>query len=157
MYVQGDQKSTPHPTKMKKAPEKLSIAFSNRTYLDIIWRVSCSTIDFLRLNESLCKMSSIYFWTFLDVFGVITHVTYGSSKNSKKRPNWIPMGFYDYFALLSPVLLWSHCILFILPVFRQFWGNVWVKFGKKLTFLDFPEKLVISKCWNSKKLQMIFK
>ena len=39
-----------------------------RKPLNIIWRVSCSTIDYLRLNESLCKMSSIYFgrfWAFL--------------------------------------------------------------------------------------------
>ena len=44
---------------------------------------SCSTIDYLRLNESLCKMSTIYFWPFLGDFGVITHVTYGSSKKFK--------------------------------------------------------------------------
>ena len=54
----------PYPAKRKNAPEKLSIAFSNTTYLNIIWRVSCSTIDYLRLSDSFCKMSSIYFWTF---------------------------------------------------------------------------------------------
>ena len=41
----------------------MSIIFSITTHLDIIYRVSHSTIDYLRLNESLCKMSSIgRFW-----------------------------------------------------------------------------------------------
>ena len=157
MYRVIKSPDPPSRAEMKNPAGKLSIAFSNTTYLNIIWRVSCSTIDYLRLNESLCKMSSIYFWTFLGVFGVIIHVTYGSSRMFKKWPNWIPMGFYDYFALLSPVLLWNHCNLFILPVFRQIWGHFWSKFGVKWTFFEIPEKWVIGKCWKPRKLQIIFK
>ena len=83
VYRVIQNKAAPYLVKMRNGPWKLRIAFSNTIYSTIIWRVSWSTIDYLRLNESLCKMSSIYFWPFLGDFGVITHVTYGSSKKFK--------------------------------------------------------------------------
>lgn len=75
----------PYLVEMRNAPWKPRIALSHKIYLKIIWRLSCCTTDYLPLNDSLCKMSSIHFWTFFGVFGVITHVTYGSSKKFKKR------------------------------------------------------------------------
>ena len=155
MYRVIQNKGPPYLANMRNIPWKLRIAFSNTIYSTTIWRVSCSTIDYLRLNESLCKMSSIYFWTFLGDFGVITHVTYGSSKKFKMQWNWVAIGFYDYFALFSPVLQGNHCILFILLISRQFRGHFWVKIGKKLTFFDFFEKWVMGKCWRPKKLQIV--
>ena len=142
---------------MRNGPWKLRIAFSNTIYSTIIWRVSCSTIDYLRLNKLLCKISSIYFWPFLADFGVITHVTCGSSKKFKIQWNWVTIGLYGYFALFSPVLQGNHCKLFIYLILRQFRGHFWVKIGEKWTFFDFPEKWVIGKCWKTKKLQIIVK
>ena len=150
-------KAAPYLAKMRNGPWKLRIAFSNTIYSTIIWRVSCSTIDYLRLNESLCKMSSIYFWPFLGDFGVITHVTYGSSKKFKMQWNCVAIGSYDYFALFSPVLPGNHCIHFILLISRQFMGHLWRKIEEKWTFFDFPEKWIIGKCWKTKNLQIIFK
>ena len=105
-FLQGVSKFCPPcRAEMRNVPRKPRIAFSNTIYSESFWRVSCSATGYLRLNEALCKKSSIYFGTILDVFGAITHVTYESAKIFKKRSNLIPMWIYVYFALLSPVLL----------------------------------------------------
>ena len=129
----------PYLAEMRNVPWKLRIAFSNTIYLKIICRLSWCTTEYLPLNDSLSKMSSIHFRTFFDVFDVITHVTYGSSKNFKKWSNWIEMWFYEYFALLSPVLLWNYHILNILPISRQFSGHFGAKIGKNGLFLISPK------------------
>ena len=54
------------------------------------------------------------FWS--PLFARLHRTCYGSSKKFRKRSNWIEMGFYDYFALLSPILLWNYSIFNIWPV-----------------------------------------
>ena len=61
-YIQGDQKNEP-PSRamMKSSDEKLSNAFSNTTYLDIIWRVSSARIHYLRFSDSFNKIGNVLF------------------------------------------------------------------------------------------------
>ena len=67
LHIQGDQKNVPPPSRaeMKNPPEKLRIAFSNTTYLNIIWRFSSTTMHYLCLYDSYCKMNHV------SIFGVL--------------------------------------------------------------------------------------
>ena len=49
----------PSRAEMKNAPGKLSIAFSNTIYLNIIWRFSSTTMHYLCLYDWYCKMSHV--------------------------------------------------------------------------------------------------
>ena len=65
-HVRGDQKNVPPSRAEKKnSPGKLSIAFSNTTFLDIIWRFSSTTMHYLCLYDSYCKMNHV------SIFGVL--------------------------------------------------------------------------------------
>ena len=116
-------------------PRKLSIAFSNAIYLEIIWRVSYSTIDYLHLNKSLCKMSDINSWTFLDVFWCHHPHRSAALKKLKKWPNWMSLTFMDI--LLSQVQFYCDMIVSILslPVLGSFGGTFWAKSGQNWFFL----------------------
>ena len=68
--IQGDPKFSPSPSRSKtwSAYEKIKNAFSNATYLEVIWRVSCSGIDYLLLSELFTKIDNV---SFLMVFSCI--------------------------------------------------------------------------------------
>ena len=55
----------PSRAEMKNPPEKLSIAFSNTTYLNIIWRFLSTTMYYLCFYDSYCKMNHV------SIFGVL--------------------------------------------------------------------------------------
>ena len=50
---------TPSRAEMKHLPGKLNIAFSNTTYLNIIWRFSSTTIHCSNLYDLYCKMNHV--------------------------------------------------------------------------------------------------
>ena len=57
----GDQKNVPPPSRpeMKNPPGKLSIAFSNTTYGNIILRFSSTTMHYFYPYDSYCKMNHV--------------------------------------------------------------------------------------------------
>ena len=74
------------------------------------------------MSYCLKRVVSIFgrFWTFL----VSSATSPRAALEILKATRLNAVGFYDYFTLLSPVLLYSYLNLFILPVFRQFWGAI---------------------------------
>ena len=53
--IQNSAPPPPFSRQDKSASEKIINALSNTTYLDIIWRVLTSGIEYLRLSESFTK------------------------------------------------------------------------------------------------------
>ena len=77
MNIQGDQKFVPPSrAEMKNPPGKLSIAFSNTIYLNIIWKVSTSEINHLRLSESFTKIDNVSFVLFFGHFDSLFYLTH---------------------------------------------------------------------------------
>ena len=138
IYRVIQNKGPPYGADLRNVPWKLKIAFSNTIYSKTIWRVTCCATDYLPMNESLCKMSSIYFWLF-ERFAVSSPTSLGSTKEIEKQPNWIPLEICYHFAFLSLVLMWNHRFQLILPFLRLFWGHFGEKMGRNWFFLIFPK------------------
>ena len=66
----------PSRAEMKNRPGKPSIAFSNKIYLNIIWKVSTSGINYLRLSESFTKINNVSFVLLFGHFDSLFNLTH---------------------------------------------------------------------------------